>query len=1167
MRRISILLFACSLFYLPVKGQASFSDYIPQPSTPEVASLIKYAEYPVSHYTGLVDISIPLYEIVAGEIRIPVTLSYHASGIKLHDEDGKIGLGWTLNAGPELGRIMKGRPDDAINGYINLKYGSSNTMFKDVKRSENNFYYRAATASTWSYFTNNINWVAQYDLMPDKFYYKLLNNSGAFYFQRDMAKDNLDPARIIIHPYQPDSIVHFQNSTSQTVQNFTVKDGEGFSYYFGENADGSQSAHDTHNLYQSGTARTAWKIMEIVSPVRKDKVTFSYYNPYKYEIQWPKGDYVATEEWTDLATNHYGRASRPFANRPLVSSSKNKTAFEIYPYDITMPHAYDYSSVFLCKTNQILNYGLEPHYITTQHESRVHTIETANETVEFIGGDYPSHPMLDSIVIKDKSSNAVIRSIVFYTSDFYFTGSYSTYEEKRKKLDAVHIRDAKGKTIEKYSFDYYGNGAIPSRYSYNYDHWGYYNAASNDGNYYDSYDITRFNSGVTSRTVSVHRLGTQLPIPVGNSNHEASTYINTINMGSLKSITYPTGRRTVFTYETHKYEYLGWIETTYDTTRIAASGLRISRIDEYEPDNEQTLTTIYKYGKNESGYGVPFCHITNDDYMVEKIFEEPTPHGAKNISIARIYNPYPAGQTVWESGSPVVYSQVTEYKMDRWAVWEIQNPYGSEICPAPENFRATNDGQLSWTGNAGAYDLIFSTTELDEVELAYSAGGMGRTTNTEYDAFFDAVENTINYVYIKSDCGGGSTSNWVGSKFFYQPQATSTTTPIAESGGTLKTTYSYDAPLSYHYNSGTYSTYTAFYDGKTLRTDLSKEFDDNWLYGQLRKKTEYRNIDENYLPARVTDYEYNVFYRNSITGTKVYQLINARDWRPSTNNNGHINMELLEARSCTENHYDYNIFTGTKKLQSETVSAYPSGGGSPVTKTVQYTYDNTKHLYPTQITKSTGDGSTKIEKMLYPLDANNPTTAETELINSHRWNTLLQKDITKGNAAWKTKFDYKIANDKVLLQNVWDGKPESLENRLQILAEDRYGNPVHIRKDDSENRVYLWGYNGQYPVAEIKNATYDQIKNILGQTVIDRVASANTPSSADLTAINNLRSNTNLLNAQITTYTYKPLVGMETMTDPRGVTTTYNYDNFGRLEAVKDENDKTIENYDYHYKD
>lgn len=55
-----------------------------------------------------------------------------------------------------------------------------------------------------------------------------------------------------------------------------------------------------------------------------------------------------------------------------------------------------------------------------------------------------------------------------------------------------------------------------------------------------------------------------------------------------------------------------------------------------------------------------------------------------------------------------------------------------------------------------------------------------------------------------------------------------------------------------------------------------------------------------------------------------------------------------------------------------------------------------------------------------------------------------------------------------------------------------------------------------------------------------------------------------LPNAQVSTYTYKALVGMTSMTDPRG-TTTYEYDSFGRLSKVKDAKGKVINTYDYHY--
>lgn len=54
--------------------------------------------------------------------------------------------------------------------------------------------------------------------------------------------------------------------------------------------------------------------------------------------------------------------------------------------------------------------------------------------------------------------------------------------------------------------------------------------------------------------------------------------------------------------------------------------------------------------------------------------------------------------------------------------------------------------------------------------------------------------------------------------------------------------------------------------------------------------------------------------------------------------------------------------------------------------------------------------------------------------------------------------------------------------------------------------------------------------------------------------------------AQVTTYLHKPLIGVSTITDPRGEKTTYTYDMFNRLESIKDETNKLLEEYKYHYK-
>ena len=110
--------------------------------------------------------------------------------------------------------------------------------------------------------------------------------------------------------------------------------------------------------------------------------------------------------------------------------------------------------------------------------------------------------------------------------------------------------------------------------------------------------------------------------------------------------------------------------------------------------------------------------------------------------------------------------------------------------------------------------------------------------------------------------------------------------------------------------------------------------------------------------------------------------------------------------------------------------------------------------------------------------------------------------------------------------------------------------------------VYIWGYNKQYPVAKIEGATYAEVKAVFGGTIPALGSSALTAAQ-----ISTLRSK--LSAALVTTYTYKPLVGILTATAPNGITTYYEYDTFNRLKRtyiIENGTEKTVQSYDYHYK-
>src|SRR5450755_1872010 len=88
-------------------------------SSPTAASLGKFGDIPVSYHTGIPQISVPIYTVESGSLKLPISLSYHASGLKVQENASWVGAGWALNAGGVITRTVVGAPDDRGNANLN----------------------------------------------------------------------------------------------------------------------------------------------------------------------------------------------------------------------------------------------------------------------------------------------------------------------------------------------------------------------------------------------------------------------------------------------------------------------------------------------------------------------------------------------------------------------------------------------------------------------------------------------------------------------------------------------------------------------------------------------------------------------------------------------------------------------------------------------------------------------------------------------------------------------------------------------------------------------------------------------------------------------------------------------------------------------------------------
>lgn len=506
-----------------VSGNTYLNNYV-QPA-PNAASLGKYADYPVSYYTGTPEISVPLYNLQDGAANMPISISYHASGIKVSETASWVGLGWALNAGGVIIRTVRGAPDEG-SGYGLGGYTGPTGYYKSYGLSSLPLLpYPGASGSFQGLNTYPPKAImAGYmDTEPDLFTFNFNGMMGKFVFDENrnvhlLTDDNL----LIIPTYDGTSFISWM-----------VTDGNGVKYYFGEN-----SAYEVSlpSSYWNGglvdprsNHPSNWYLTRIVYPNTKDTIQLNY-TPEKYlyrDLPPESSIYEATNDANGLAN---ACRNTMVANDVLQTTVNGVRLTSIVSKNYKIVLAAHTSRQDLTANANPLPYALD--------SVNVYTTQGLCLKRFLLGHSY--------FTSTAASSTANILNTLSILKD--------TTDRKRLKLTSLTEYSGDG-TIAKppYNFNYSESIQLPRRLSYDQDHWGYANNSSGSNNSFFTPAVT--NSLCVNPTGGANR-GPRWP------DMQAFSLINMVD---------PLGVVTNFFFEAHSAD-IGGLRIQKITTTDSLTG-------------------------------------------------------------------------------------------------------------------------------------------------------------------------------------------------------------------------------------------------------------------------------------------------------------------------------------------------------------------------------------------------------------------------------------------------------------------------------------------------------------------------------------------------------------------------------------------------------------------
>ena len=1068
------------------------------PMSPNAAELAKYADYPVTHYSGIPNINVPLYEIDMDGFKLPISLNYHASGIRVDQEATWVGLGWSLDVGSRISRSVRGADDffrlpdfdrnypKIINGY----YEAPDISSALLNQYQLNAY--AACPPVYAEFYNDL----IYDPEPDIFYYNLPGMNGKFILDKSRGAVLFDK-----HHNLKIEVISAPINTYPNPVSFKITDKEGNQYLYNkreitknytENTPLNMNIHNTNTLYDDNiTNYIEWYQIRLADC------------SYDYEAN-PQAPYPMVTSWClDKVITKHGREIN-FTYESDIQYLPTQESCENYRINSPIGST-NYTNNIYYYRSKVVNDGL-----------RLSSIEGDFGRVEFscsLRDDIKGvSKKLDSVSIYN-NENTLVKS---YRFDYdYFNDDYNgnvLYEHvfKRLKLNKLTEYSAGNEPLNGgHSFEYY-EGNFPPKNSKNIDYWGFQNGKSYGPNYY---------------------IGISLPNDVNHSGVTKDMDFEKTIIGTLKKITYPTGGEAEFTFESNTIPS-GYFEThTYDPASTYTIDLPVYNYYSVAPWDENTPSQdVYSFEIVTQTTLRIACSLENQSTLNDPDY---------------VYNSSPLGSLKRITPSlQTLHTYVCPYVYDNLPSTPPYNQgQGSELTL----------NELEFTLEAGTYEFIAHTPPKD-VQASWRLFFREHFIITPGTPLVPFEAGGIRISEIKTDAK---------TRKFNYPIGMMLTEPVLYYHGrrvglpdyiescTVQVSES-KAPLS------------TFNNGNFVGYDWVEEYITDADNNVSKVKYKFFNDTESDMfDVRFPDSPRYINYTNGlITSIEKYKnttLVERDDFLYNSTYSDYI--KAFKDRS--QKYFVYDILEYYYRvewpLKSSQINTLRTDNGQNIVSQTNFTYNSRDMIESTSYELN---NSNLIETVKYPFDFSDPVSVS--MVGKNMIGIPVKKETFRDSEKiFDSETVYKNwGNDLFAPEIIKTSKGSSgLEDRLKYNLYDEKGNLLEVEKKEGMKISYIWGYNNTLPVAKVENMAYSSIP----ANLITAIHAATTE-SALLTALAFLRDHTSLANAMVTTYTYIPLVGIKTMTDPKGYTITYHYDAFNRLERVTDMEDNILSENQYRYR-